>query len=254
MTRRLDLLDRLEPGRLDGGAIAGVRGRHLGVGGDDVDVVLGERQPDRRQARPEERAVRRDRTRPARDICAATRQDRPRPGQRSIPARVVGDQEVRRPAARPPMLAQGAQLVDVTAGRVDGRAAGRRTSWSRGGPSRAPCSEAISRQAAPSLRVEALPAVTVPPSRKTGRSPASFSAEASGRGPSSASTRTVSRRGASTGTICSAAARLGGGDGALVAAQGEGVLVLAADPVALGDVLAGLAHRLGGDAARPSAG
>ena len=39
-----------------------------------------------------------------------------------------------------------------------------------------------------------------------------------------------------------------GGDGALVAAQGEGVLVLAADPVALGDVLAGLAHRLGRDA------
>ena len=43
-------------------------------------------------------------------------------------------------------------------------------------------------------------------------------------------------------------ARLGGGDGALVAAQREGVLVLAADPVALGDVLAGLAHRLGRDA------
>ena len=35
-------------------------------------------------------------------------------------------------------------------------------------------------QAAPSLRVEALPAVTVPPSRKTGRSFAIFSSEASG--------------------------------------------------------------------------
>ena len=43
-------------------------------------------------------------------------------------------------------------------------------------------------------------------------------------------------------------AGLGGGDGALVAAQGEGVLVLAADPVALGDVLAGLAHRFRRDA------
>ena len=56
------------------------------------------------------------------------------------------------------------------------------------------------------MRVEALPAVTVPPSRKTGRSAAIFSSEASGRGPSSASTRTVSRRpfGASIGTISSA--------------------------------------------------
>ena len=48
---------------------------------------------------------------------------------------------------------------------------------------------------------------------------------------------------------------LGGGDGALVAAQAEGVLVLAADPVALGDVLAGLAHRLRSRRrARPCAG
>ena len=104
-------------------------------------------------------------------------------------------------------------------------------------------------QAAPSLRVEALPAVTVPPSRKTGRSFASFSSEASGRGPSSASTRTVSRpRGPRSGRSPRPAARLGRGDGALVAAQREGVLVVAADAVALGDVLAGLAHRLGRDA------
>ena len=105
-------------------------------------------------------------------------------------------------------------------------------------------------QAAPSLRVEALPAVTVPPSRKTGRRPASFSAEASGRGPSSASTRTVSRRpfGASTGDdLLGEDAALGGGDRPLVAAQREGVLRLAGDPVALGDVLAGLAHRHGRD-------
>ena len=105
-------------------------------------------------------------------------------------------------------------------------------------------------QAAPSLRVEALPAVTVPPSRKTGRSFAIFSSEASGRGPSSASTVTVSRPfGASIGTISSA------NSPASAAATArwwlrrrEGVLVLAADPVALGDVLAGLAHRLGRDA------
>ena len=100
------------------------------------------------------------------------------------------------------------------------------------------------------MRVEALPAVTLPPSRKTGRSFASFSAEASGRGPSSASTRTVSRplRRLDRDDLLGQPAGLGGGDGALVAAQGEGVLVLAADPVALGDVLAGLAHRLGRDA------
>ncbi len=61
-------------------------------------------------------------------------------------------------------------------------------------------------QAAPSLRVDALPAVTVPPSRKAGRSFAIVSSEASARGPSSVSTVTVSRRplGASIGTISSA--------------------------------------------------
>ena len=62
---------------------------------------------------------------------------------------------------------------------------------------------AITRQAAPSLRVEALPAVTVPPSRKTGFSFASFSSEVSARGPSSSLTVTGSsprrRGGASTG-------------------------------------------------------
>ena len=76
-------------------------------------------------------------------------------------------------------------------------------------------------QAAPSLRVEALPAVTVPPSRKTGRSFAIFSSEASARGPSSASTVTVSRalRRLDRDDLLGEDPGLGGGDGALVAAQ-----------------------------------
>ena len=49
VARRLDLLDRLEPGGLDRRAEAGVRGRHLGVGGDDVDPVV---RPARRRSRP----------------------------------------------------------------------------------------------------------------------------------------------------------------------------------------------------------
>ena len=69
------------------------------------------------------------------------------------------------------------------------------------------------------------------------------------RGPSSASTVVAGSRpvaGISTGTSCSAKrpSRLRG-DGALVASQREGVLVGAGDAVALGDVLGGLAHRLG---------
>ena len=50
------------------------------------------------------------------------------------------------------------------------------------------------------------------------------------------------------------AAGLLGGDRAPVAAQREVVLVLARDPVALGDVLRRLAHRLGRVAAPPCAG
>ena len=106
------------------------------------------------------------------------------------------------------------------------------------------------------MRVEALPAVTVPPSRKTGRSPASFSSEVSARGPLVGVDRdrlAAVRRGASTGDdLLGEAPRLARGDRALVAAQRERVLVLAGDPVALGDVLGRLAHRLGRVAARPS--
>ena len=84
----------------------------------------------------------------------------------------------------------------------------------------------------------AFPAVIVPPSRKAGFSVASFSRLVSGRGCSSRST-------SPTGTS-SSAKRPGllGGRPATVALKCEGVLILAGDPVALGHVLAGLAHRL----------
>src|SRR3989440_8854229 len=69
-----------------------------------------------------------------------------------------------------------------------------------------PCRSAASSDiatmaAAPSLSWEAFPAVTWPPSRKTGGSLASFSREVSVRIPSSTSTRPAP--GTSTGTICS---------------------------------------------------
>ena len=121
VTRRLDLLDRLEAGRLDGRrdrrrprpAPRGRRRRRR-CGPRRAPIPIAARRDPRRAP------SRRDRTRPARQVRAATRQDRPRPGQRERPPRVVGDQEARRPAARPPMLGPGARLVDVTAGRIDG--------------------------------------------------------------------------------------------------------------------------------------
>ncbi len=92
--------------------------------------------------------------------------------------------------------------------------------------------------------------MTVPPSRKTGCSFASFSR----RGVRARALvgldqdRLAAARRLDRDDLLGQPASLGCGDGALVAAQGECVLVLAADPVAFGDVLAGLAHRLGRDA------
>ena len=115
-----------------------------------------------------------------------------------------------------------------------------------------PSSEATSKQAAPSLRVEALPAVTVPPSRKTGRRPASFSGEASGAGPLVGidGDRLARPFGASIGTISSAKRpRSAAATARWWLRSAKASCVLAADPVALGDVLGGLAHRVGRDAA-----
>ncbi len=110
--------------------------------------------------------------------------------------------------------------------------------------------EAITRQAAPSLSVDALPAVTVPPSRKAGRSVASFSSEVSARGPSSISTATGSPRRSGSRRLhgdhlLGEPALAGGVHSARMALQREAVLLGAGDLVSLGDVLGGLAHGLG---------
>ena len=47
MAGRLDLLDRLEAGRLDLRPEPAVRGGHLGIGGDDVAAFAGKRLGDR---------------------------------------------------------------------------------------------------------------------------------------------------------------------------------------------------------------
>ena len=73
--------------------------------------------------------------------------------------------------------------------------------------SRARSSLASTRQAAPSLSDEELPAVTVPPSRKIGFSFASRSSVVSGRGPSSACTVTGSPFGWGTSTVTSSSSK-----------------------------------------------
>ena len=92
-------------------------------------------------------------------------------------------------------------------------------------------SEAMISAAAPSLTPEALPAVTVPPWRNGVGSLASASSVVSARGCSSLSTTTGSplRCGIVTGTISFAEPAVGlRGDGLVLAAHGEGVLVGAA--------------------------
>jgi hypothetical protein len=104
-------------------------------------------------------------------------------------------------------------------------------------------SEAISSAAEPSLTPEALPAVTVPPSRTTG-----FSlARALQRRLARMLVAVDDRRAGLAGDLdrrdlAVEEAGLDGGGGALLAAQGEGVLVGAADAVVGGDVLGGLGH------------
>ncbi len=117
-------------------------------------------------------------------------------------------------------------------------------------PSRsAPASDASTRQAAPSLRVEALPAVTVPPFRKAGRSRARALERGVGSRPLVGFDQ---HRVAAVGLgrddrhqLLGEASGGGGVDGALVAAKRELVLSIASDRIALGDVLGRLAHRLG---------
>ena len=124
--------------------------------------------------------------------------------------------------------------------RVDAADAARDTTRASGSrPTRsAPTAEPSSIALAPSFSGEELPAVTVPSVRKTGLSRASFSSDESARIDSSRS-RSVP----GTGTT-SVVVRPGvpGRVGELVAAGGELVLRLAADPVLVGEDLGALAQ------------
>ncbi len=98
--------------------------------------------------------------------------------------------------------------------------------------------EAITSAAAPSLIPDALPAVTVPPARNAGFSDASFSSVVSGRGCSSRTTSPTGTSSSSKRPASAAAAQR------CCDCERERVLLLARDAPAVGDVLAGLAHRL----------
>jgi hypothetical protein len=91
VARRLDLLDRLEPGGLDRAAEPGLGVRDLGVRGDDVDpsAARGRRW---RPGAPRAPARRRRPARPARDIRAPTTDQRPPPGQSQRPPTGVVDE------------------------------------------------------------------------------------------------------------------------------------------------------------------
>ena len=106
-----------------------------------------------------------------------------------------------RPARSSAFRVDGTGPMPITAGSTPAealltiRASGSRPS------SRARSSVVTTTQAAPSLIWDALPAVTVPPSRKIGLSAASRSSEVSARGPSSAWIVTGSPFGCGTSTV-----------------------------------------------------
>ena len=120
VTRRLDLLDLVEPRGLDRAAEPGLRVGDLGVRGDDVDPVGREVVGQGDDARRECLCVGVDRSRPTRDVGAAATDERPRPGQRECPPTGVIDEEARPPARRLAMGRPGPRLIDVPAGRIDG--------------------------------------------------------------------------------------------------------------------------------------
>ena len=104
--------------------------------------------------------------------------------------------------------------------------------------SRAFSSEAITSAAAPSLRPDALPAVTVPPARKAGLQGRELLRRRVG------ARMLVLRHVADGDELVVEPARLGGLGPAPLRAERERVLILACHGPALGDVLARLAHRL----------
>ena len=115
---------------------------------------------------------------------------------------------------------------------------------------RARSSEQTSSAAAPSLSVEELPAVTLPPGRNAGSRRASFSSVESLRGPSSGrSARPSGRLALGAGQVdgeqlVGEAPGLLRRDRLLVRLEREAILLGAGDAVLLGEVLGRLAHRL----------
>ena len=119
MARRLDLGDRVEPGRPERVAIRPCLG-HLRVGGDDIDAVIGqpvgqgEQSPDRRLA-----VVVGIDHRPARDVGAGATDEGERPLEHEGGMVVVEDHVGRAPAEAGALFRPGPRLVDVAARDVD---------------------------------------------------------------------------------------------------------------------------------------
>ena len=159
-------------------------------------------------------------------------------GERLVQLDEVERRRRRRRRARAACAPPGPGRCPSRAGRRRRPRCRRTSRAARRRASRARSSDAITSAAAPSLIPDELPAVTVPPARNAGFSAASFSSVVSGRGCSS---RTTSPTGTSSSSKRPASR---GGRPALLRVERERVLVLARDAVALGDVLARLAHRL----------
>ena len=158
VTRRLDLLDRVEPGSLDRGAEPGLGVGDLRVGGDDIDPVRRERSPMATDA-PQHGAVAR-RHRPARHVRAATRRRATTTGQGERPPAVIGR---RGTAAASPTPRDGRPRPAI--GRR-GRRAHRRSRASQSASSAGVASRMLNRRPRTPLR---FPPSATPPRRRAQR-------------------------------------------------------------------------------------
>ena len=124
VARRLDLLDRTKPAARIAFAVGLVRGRDLGIRGHDVDAVRGEARRLTRSRRAASAAPSAADRRPARAGCTRSSPRSSGHGRSSARTRPPsGEHEEPRPPARRPArcVGPGPRLVDVAAGRIDGR-------------------------------------------------------------------------------------------------------------------------------------
>ncbi len=129
--RRLDLADRVEPGRRERRVVGRVVLGNLRVGGQDIDPIRREVRGDRRQgaadhgagaghrAGPIERPGHGLAHRPPRRVARATAHQRPGSHEDERPCLADGE-EPRHPATRAAVLGPCPRLEDVAAGDVDG--------------------------------------------------------------------------------------------------------------------------------------